>query len=166
MNKWADKNIPKDIIDIVCRINILLDDKNVAAHDAMAQLDINYDALEEELETSPSVYAYWSFILAEAESQISIIERTVKHMRGLLYTSLNEEFEKKSKAAGTSEKLTQWQAKELVEADESLNREEMKLILAKRNYSKIRAIVESVKMKSDHLRSLSGFKRQEKTNIR
>lgn len=167
-NKWFKDNVPASISDVVCRISIVLDEENVVVHDFLSQLDVDYDNLEEELEVTPSVFAYWTFVLAEAESQLAIIERNVKYKRGLLYNALLTEYDDKTsdlKSKGYApDRLPQWQAKELVESDEDLNREEMKLILAKRNFAKVRAIVDSIKMKAEHLRSLAGFKRQEKFN--
>jgi len=165
MNKWFDENIPANISDIVCRISLELAGENVIS-DFLAQLDIEYENLEEELEISPSVYAYWTFILAEAEAQLNIIERNIKYKRGLLYSALFSTYDEKTidlKNAGhTPDRIPQWQAKEMVESDDGLNKEEMRLILARRNYTKIRAVVDSIKMKAEHLRSLAGFKRQEK----
>lgn len=168
MNKWFEENIPSKISDIICRISLQLDGENVMVADFLAQLDIDYDNLEEELEESPSVYAYWTFILSEAEAQLSIIERNVKYKRGLMYTAIFKEYDEQTqslKGKGHSpDRIPQWQAKELVESDEEINKEEMRLILARRNYTKIKAIVDSIKMKAEHLRSLAGFKRQEKYN--
>lgn len=162
MNNWFKDNIPTKISDIVCRISLQLSGENVMVDDFLAQLDINYENLEEELEISPSIYAYWVFVLAEAEAQLNIIERNIKYKRGLLYSAIVSEYDKKVADIKGADRVPQWQAKELVESDEDLNKEEMRLILARRNYIKIRAVVDSIKMKAEHLRSLAGFKRQEK----
>ena len=49
----------------------------------------------------------------------------------------------------------------MVEADKDLQDLESKLIISKRNESKLFGVVKSLNMKQEMLRSLAGFKRQE-----
>ena len=49
----------------------------------------------------------------------------------------------------------------LLQSDQRIVDLESKLIIANRTLSKMFAIVDAIKMKSEHLRSLAGFKKQE-----
>lgn len=164
--------IPEDVLNLLCRISLTVtgndgQPKTLAYTDFMSELEIDYDLLEELLEKAPSQYAMWCFLLAEAECEMSFIERKIKRLRGLFAEAIIKDYNEKAKQisdrTGSSvDKLPQWQIKELMESDDDINKEEVRYIIAKRNYIKIKGIVDSLRMKSEHLRSLAGFKRQER----
>ena len=56
---------------------------------------------------------------------------------------------------------TKYVLDEIVEADDTMLALQSKLMIAERALSKLYGFVDSLKMKSEHLRSLAGFKRQE-----
>lgn len=167
MNEWFSKSIPPEIADVICKIKLSINDgedkKQLTFGDVITNLDIDYDALEQQLEEMPGAFTYWCFILAEAETQVALLERTAKYKRGLLQEAIIDKFTEKTDSIKGADKLPpQWQIKEMIEADKDINEVEIRYIIAKKNYAKIKAIVEGYRMKSEHLRSLAGFKRQEK----
>lgn len=168
----AKSGIPQEVLDLLCRINLTItgDDgkpKSIAYSDFMSELEIDYNLLEQSLEQTPATYSLWCFLLAEAECEMSLIERKVKRLRGMFAEAVIKDYNEKSRdiseRTGSSvDKLAQWQIKELMESDDDINKEELRAIIAKRNFIKIKGIVEGLRMKSEHLRSLAGFKRQER----
>lgn len=167
MNEWFSKSIPPEVADVICKIKLSVNDgddkKQLTFADVITNLDIDYDALEQQLEEMPGAFTYWCFILAEAEAQVALLERTAKYKRGLLQEAIIDKFNEKAESIKGVDKLPpQWQIKEMIEADKDINEVEIRYIIAKKNQSKIKAIVEGYRMKSEHLRSLAGFKRQER----
>lgn len=159
---WIKDNIDKDISNILCEIELIVikDGKKVKlkTRDFRPDLDVDYDNLEAQLEEIPSQHAFWSLLLAEQESELSILERKNKFKRAQITEQILDEAKK------NNVKLPRWEMDELLEAHSDVGIVEMKLILAKRNKLKLKAVVDSLKMKSESLRSLAGFKRQEKSN--
>jgi len=167
MNEWFNKNIPPEVADVICKIKLSVNDgedkKQLTFSEVISSLNIDYESLEKQLEEMPGMFAYWCFISAEAEAQVALLERTVKYKRGLLQEAIIDKFNEKSDSIKNSDRTPpQWQIKEMIEADKDINEAEIRYIIAKKNQSKIKAIVEGYRMKSEHLRSLAGFKRQER----
>lgn len=168
---WSISDLPESLKDIVCKINLYVKDsdgekKSIVNHDFVEKLVVNYDALEDELEQLPGIFAFWSALLAEAEEQYNLKKRKAEYKRSQLYDALigiyDEESKKIKDATGQGiDNIPQWKAKVMVESDKGLNKTEIEVILAKKQYLKIKTIVEALKMKSEHMRSLAGFKRVE-----
>lgn len=163
-------DIPPDIREVICRISmsVTVDNvkKQVSTGDFLASLVINYDRLQDELEKLPALYSFMTMILAESEAQVNLAKKKSELIRSTLHSGLigryNEETQQIERDTKQStDKLPQWQAKHIVESDEELNRADVDYIIKRKNYVKIKGIVDALRMKSDHLRSLSGFKRQE-----
>lgn len=168
----AQDGIPQEVLDLLCRINLTItgDDgkpKSVIYSDFMSELEIDYNLLEQSLEKTQMQFALWCFLLAEAECEMSLIERKIKRLRGMFAEAIIKDYNVKArdisdKTGSSVDKLAQWHIKELMESDDDINREEIRYIIAKRNYIKIKGVVDGLRMKSEHLRSLAGFKRQER----
>jgi hypothetical protein len=122
-----------------------------------ADLDIDYQIIQQQLEDTPSEFAYWCAIFSELKMQVNKLERTIKVRRGKLVEKILKE------AMDSSVRLTDKQVQAIIEADEELNKLEVKLMIAQKHTGKMGFMVEAIKMKSDNLRSLAGFARQEMT---
>lgn len=154
-NKWFEENISEDIASTIIRLDITLPNKKKINRDFRPDVAIDYDELEEQLENTPSSYAFWSSVLAEQRAVVAIIERKVKARR----SALTQELLDNAKISGI--KIAQWQVDTLADSDDRLISYEAELILANRTLSKLYAVVDAIRMKSDNLRSLAGFKREE-----
>ncbi|MEM3000683.1 MAG: hypothetical protein QXP41_00625 [Candidatus Nitrosocaldus sp.] len=150
---WFDDNLG-DIANQLIRIKMEVDGKYIE-RDVKPDVIIDYEVLEDQLIETPQAFVYWGFMLAEAKKNVATIERAIAVRRGQVTKTLLEEARKEGV------KLRASDIEDLVETDEQLNQLETRLILANRTLSKLFAIVEAVKMKSEHLRSLAGFKKQE-----
>lgn len=130
-------------------------DGSTYERDIRPDVAIDYDVLETQLQETPSIFCTWAMFLAEARKAVSVIERAIKNRRGQLTRELLDA----AKKEGT--KLRASDVEFLLEDDEEVQRLEAKLIGANKNLSKLFAIVDALRMKSENLRSLAGFKRQE-----
>jgi hypothetical protein len=152
---WITDNVEEPIASYMMKLVIDLPNKTTVERDFTADVDIDYEMLVEQLTQIPSVYAFWSQILAECKKQVAVIDRMLVVKRGKLLREFNEEARK------TNTKTRREDVEDLIEVDEELNRLEVKKISAERQVSKLFAIVRALEMKAECMRSLSGFKKQE-----
>lgn len=124
--------------------------------DMRADLDIDYTAIEQQLEDTPSEFAYWAALYSEVKQQSAILERKIKARRGILANNLMQE------AIKNSIKVTDKQIQICIEDDEELNKLEAMLILSKKHEGKMYFMIEALRMKADNIRSLSGFAKIER----
>ena len=159
MNKsWFD-SISNDVADvisnIVLRITVGDGDKSIS-RDVRPDVSVDYDMLEDQLEECPSVLFFYSQMLADQKSKTNIIERQIKIKR----STLVEEFLNNAHQANVN--IRRRDIDDLIESDEDLQKLEVQLIISRRTESRLYGIVDAVKMRFDALRSLAGFKREEK----
>jgi hypothetical protein len=151
---WFDDNLGNDLARQLIRINVNIDGQ-IIDRDVRPDVDINYDMLEEELQNISASFSFWAILLAECKKIVAIIERKVKRRRGEVTNLLLNEAKKEGvRLRGTD-------VKDLIETDDLIEKLEAQLILANRSLSKIFAVVDAMRMKSEMLRSLAGFKKQE-----
>lgn len=154
-NKWFEDNIPEEIAKAIIRVDVTLPNKTKIKRDFRPDVAIDYDGLEKQLEETPSSFAFWSAVLAEQRAVVAIVEQKRKARKA----ALTQELLEKARMEGI--KIAQWQVDNVVEVDDMLIGHEAELILANRSQSKLFAVVDAIRMKSDNLRSLAGFKREE-----
>jgi hypothetical protein len=154
-NKWFGDHIAEDIANVLIRIRVTLGDEKSVSRDFRPDVDIDYEDLETQLTTTPSMYAYWAMVMSEQRTAVSIIERKIKRRRAMVAKTIIET----GKQDGI--KISAAEIKELIDTDDELQKLEVQFLLAQRAAGKLYHIVEAIKMKSEHLRSLAGFKRQE-----
>ena len=155
--KWFSTYIPEEISDSsLFRFKVCIGQKpdgtnNVIEVDMRADLDIDYGAIQMQLEDVPSEFAYWSAIYSEVKLQTGVLERKIKARRGILANKLMQE------ATSNGLKITDKQIQTLIEGDEELNKLEARLLLMKKHEGKMYFMIEALRMKADNLRSLAGF---------
>lgn len=150
-SQWFDDNIEPDISDTIIRLSVSLGNNKTVNRDFRPDVAIDYDMLVKELEDMPARFAFWATVLAEQRAEVSKFDRIIKVRRAAIVHELLE----------GDASIPKWKVDDLVESDEKLIKIETRLIMAKRTESKLFAIVDALRMKSEHLRSLAGFKRQE-----
>jgi hypothetical protein len=159
MKDWFEENINPDVAKALIRLRVDLGDGRVVERDFRPDLKIDYEMLEEDLQQTPQAFAFWAAVYSEQKAVVAKLERKAKRRRAIMYQTIIEET-KKEQWPKVPEKIF----KELVEKDEELLKIELSLTLANRTMGKLFNIVDAIKMKSDHLRSLAGFKREEQRN--
>jgi hypothetical protein len=159
---WITKNIKKDIADYLfnIRLDCLPDRIGVYQRDIRPDLTIDFEMLEEQLQETQEMLAFWDQLLAEQKAKTAALLRKKEATRGYLVKSMLEE----AKDAGV--KLRSDDLKHLLCVDKNLIKLEIQIINETRKEDKVRSAVRAIQMKSEHLRSLSGFKREEKRQVR
>ncbi len=152
---WITENVDTPIAEYMMKLVVALPNKTTIERDFTADVDIDYELLQEQLGQIPSIYAFWSQILAECKKQVAVIDRLIAVKRGKLMRTLYEEGQKQVT------KIRKEDIEDLIETDNELNELEVKKISAERQVSKLFAIVRALEMKAECMRSLSGFKKQE-----
>jgi len=154
-NNWFSENIDDDIAKTLINLKVTLSNGKVVSRDFTPEIGIDYDLLEEELEKTPSVFAFWSLVLAEQKAAVMVIERNIAAKKADVLKLIKEE----EKAHEIN--FTRKDIEDVLKGDDRLKSLDNMLIMAKKRESKLFAIVKSLEMKSEHIRSLAGFKRQE-----
>ncbi len=152
---WITKNIPEDIANAIFKIRIELPNGKIVERDFSADVSPNYDMLEEQLIETPAIYAFWSTVLSEQKFVVAKLERLIARRRSIICD------EALRTARDDGGRVTKYVLDEIVEADDSILELQTKLMIAQRSLSKLYGVVDSLRIKSEALRSLAGFKRQE-----
>ena len=153
---WVDKNIDDNIANWLFNIKIQLPDRSLFQRDVRPDISVDYDALEEQLAEIPAVICFWDQLLAEQRFVISVLEAKKDAIRAEVASELFKE----SGDAGV--KMPAYILKDLVNNDERMIELMGKMIMEVRKENKLRAVVSSLQRKAESLRSLAGFKREER----
>jgi hypothetical protein len=155
---WIEQNVNQDIIDYLFNIKIHNLPNNLGSYqkNVAPDLKISFDMLEEQLEETPEMVAFWNMLLAEQRFIVSAIEKQIRATRG----SITEKLIERAKQENIEFRSTE--IRELINSDTSLQQWENKLITAQKAEERLKVVCEALKMKFDALRSLSGFKKVEK----
>ena len=153
--KWLKNNFQDKLSDAVFKLKIELPNGSIITKDFSVDVEIDYDMLEEQLAETPAIYAFLSSVLSEQKHVCAKFERLIARRRAMIIQNANEEAQK----AGM--KLHKYVLDEIVEADDKILELQTHLMLAQRSLGKLYGFVDAIRMKSEHLRSLAGFKRQE-----
>lgn len=159
-SKWFSEYVPEEVANSsLFKFVVDINGQRVDV-DMRADLDVDQRIVQQQLEDTPSEFAYWAAIYSELKMQVAKIERQVKVKRGKLVDHAIKE------AAQANVKLTDKQVQSVIEADQDLNKLEALLMIANKHCGKMYYMVEAIRMKSDNLRSLAGFARQEMADQR
>ncbi len=154
-NSWVKSNFDEDLAAAVFKLKVELPNGKIVTRDFSVDLGIDYDMLEEQLAETPSIFAFLSSILSEQKYVCAKYERLIARRRAIIAQNAKETAD----AGGM--KLHKYVLDEIVEADDKILELQSKLMIAQRTLGKLYGFVDSMRIKSDNLRSLAGFKRQE-----
>jgi hypothetical protein len=155
-NAWFAEHVKdQDIANAIVRVRIKLPKNQVVERDFRTDVGINYELLIEQLQEQPSMFAFWSMLLAEQKYLVSQLERLMRLRSISITTSARND------ANDKGYKLAKHDLDDLVDADDEYCKLWERHATENRTLSKVFGIVDSLRMKSEHLRSLAGFKRQE-----
>ena len=155
--KWVESNISETVATSqVFRFKVKFPNQHEEEIDLFADLDIDYDILETHLEEIPAQYMFWAAVYSELKSMVAIAEMKANRRRAALTKEILEQF--KSRAI----KLTDKQLTNLIDKDDKLATLQVELAAAQKKTGKVYHMVEAIRLRSEHCRSLAGFKRQDK----
>lgn len=155
--KWVSSNVSEPMASSqIFRFQTKFPNGHVEEIDLFADLDIDYDILETHLEEIPAQYMFWAAVYSELKSMVAIAEMKVDRRRAALTKEILEQF--KTKAI----KLTDKQLTNLIAIDDKLATLQVELAATQKKTGKVYHMVEAIRLRSEHCRSLAGFKRQDK----
>lgn len=143
--------LPDDIKEALCKIKVKFRGQT-REFDIKDGLSIDYDHMEEEMEHIPHVYQLWAMLYTEVREQKETTDKKIRKRKGILYQAIQETGGKNLRRSDIAD---------IMENDEVLEKLEAASIIINKQCQKLWFILESLKMKNDNMRSLSGFKKQE-----
>ena len=153
MPTWFD-SLPDELQNTIMKIKVVLPDREFE-HDFRPDVGIVYDRLEQQLEDTPPQFVFWSVVYAEQKAKVSILERELLMAKSKAERMISEELRK------SNAKLGRQEINAVIELNDIVHRISCKIIDEEKKLYKLKAVVEALKMKTDNLRSLAGFKREE-----
>lgn len=159
---WIKNNIQEDVANYLfnIKINSLPTRIGLFQRDVRQDIDISFDDLEKQLEETPEMIAFYDQLLAEQRMKLNVLLRRKDILRGRITKQMLEE------ARDTDVKVRSTDLKDMINADPALIDLEKDIIVESRIEEKVRSVVRVLQIKSEHLRSLAGFKKEEKRSLR
>lgn len=139
-----------DLIDYIINLKLKIDDKYIKLN-ILVPLEINYNNIEEDLETISSIYGFWATIHSKYKSMVMQKETRFKSLKSKAAIRFREELHLSKKT----------DIEYYVNAANQIRDFEIEIIKLQENLERLRVFIKSVEMKFEALRSLAGFKRQE-----
>jgi hypothetical protein len=160
VSSWLNNNIAPEVAGYLFNIKItsLPERIGVFQRDSSVDLEIDYDLLEQQLEETPQIIAFYDLLLAEQKAVVASLERQEEILRGTIAEAILKN------ARDGNYEVRRSDLENLVDADDELIALAAKAIFATKIENKLRAVVNGLNAKVDNLRSLAGFKKQEKQN--
>ncbi len=154
-SKWYN-DVPPEIRDTIWRVRAKIPGAGDFEHDFKSDVDVDYDQLETQLEEISSIYSYASSMLADAKTMVSLKKLSVQRARAKIVQEILEDSRQNQNKPPRKTDID-----DLIDGNERVVKLTVELIQAERTESKLVGFVQALKMKSEVLRSLAGFKRQE-----
>lgn len=158
MPQWFREHVPLDLANSsLFQFKVKLQNGTICEINLAEDIDINYELLEEQHERIPAQYMYWAAIYSELRSAVAILELKIRSKKHSVLRKTIEEFRIRNTKPPTDK-----QTNAIVDGDPDLVKIEAELAILQRNCGKVYHMVEAIKLRSEHSRSLAGFKRQDK----
>lgn len=154
-NWWDD--LPQEICDFVFNLQLDIPGKGQVSKDVRQDLRISDDFIEEHLRMNASSRYFWGVLYADVRTMIDKMERLAKARRAYVRKNIVEEL-KKSDIKQTEKLLDT-----LVESDEEVLKIEDEIANAWNKANKITALISAIEMRHESLRTLAGFKKNERS---
>ena len=156
--QWFQEHVPLDLAHSnLFQFKVRLQNGSVCDVNLIDDIDINFEILEEQHERIPAQYIYWAAIYSELRCAVAILELKMRSKRTAIVRKVLEEFRARGGKPPTDK-----QTVAMIDGDGDLVKAEAELALLQKNVGKVYHMVEAIKLRSEHSRSLAGFKRQEK----
>jgi hypothetical protein len=154
---WVDENVPKEVADYLFNIKLNLPERvGVFQRDVRKDLETDFDMLEEQLAETPAMMNFYDQLVAEQKAVVATLERKAEVMKGKIVERIVTD------ANDRGVKIRREDVKDIIESDDEYIMVKAKIILETLVEDKIRAVARNLGAKNDNLRSLAGFKREEK----
>jgi len=117
------------------------------------ELVIDYDNIEKDMEEFPNKFHMWAMLYSEIKEQREVLDKKIRKRKGIIYKGIQE--------VDGGKNLRRSDISDLMETDDVLENLEAQMIITEKQCQKLWFTLESLRMKNDNMRSLSGFKKQE-----
>jgi len=154
---WAKDNIQPEVIDYLYNLRINLPERvGVFQRDIQPDIEIDYEMLEEQLQATPQMICFFNLLLAEQVAKVKMLERKAKAIRGkLIGSTLND-----ARVNGIETRRMDMQ--DIANADPVVIQVEAEAIQQGKIQDKLEATADALVKKFEALRSLAGFKKEDK----
>jgi len=152
---WITRNIDADLSEWLFNIRVKLPKRSLIHRDIRPDIRIDYDDLERQLAEIPEIMAFWDLVLAEVKAEVATIESRKEAIRADILDEIRK------KAEETNVRISVQIMRDIVNSDNRMMAESAQLIAFQKRENQVRAIVNALFRKSESLRSLAGFKREE-----
>lgn len=144
-------DLPEDIKIALCTVKVRFmgKDRQFIIKD---ELSIDYDNIEKDMEEFPNKFHLWAMLYSEVKEQKGVIDKKVRIRKSKIYEEI---------VKNDGKNLRRSDITDIMESDKVLEELEAKMIIIDKQCQKLWFILESLRMKNDNMRSLSGFKKQE-----
>jgi hypothetical protein len=149
------KNLDEDIRNLLFKLRVKLPGGKNLEHDFSGDFTPEYERLEEQLEETPQMLAFFGAVLSEQKHVCNVLELKIARRRAVVSENARED------ATNNNMKIAKYVLDEIADGDDELLRLQTELLVGQRTLGKLYYFVDSIRMKTDNLRSLAGFKRQE-----
>ena len=151
---WWKKNVDEDIAEALVAFKLKLNGREVI-RDWREDVKIDEDTIQDDLEDIPSILSFWSAALAEAKKKL----RTVEYKLDIQKSKIIREIKPPEGV-----KLTVADKESIINLDKQFAALMIEKIDLECLVSKLFGVVESLRIKSENLRSLMAFRRAEMMN--
>jgi hypothetical protein len=154
---WLKDNVDPKLVEYLFRIRITdIPNIGVYQHNVADDLALDFEQLELQLEQVPEQIAFWNMLHAEQKSKVEILDRRIKTIRGQVTERLLKE------ARDSKIELRSNDLKEILNCDKGVLELDAQLLAQKKVLDKLDVVVDGFIRKFDALRSLAGFKKEDK----
>jgi hypothetical protein len=153
---WIKRNIEPGVADYLFNIRINLPNRTLFQRNVRPDLVIDFEDLERQLQELPEMLCFFDSLLAEQRAKVATLEAKKEAIKG----DLTDEILDRSKREGV--KFSVQAIKDITQADDRMMQTQAEIIKETKIEHRLRAVVSALQRKSEHLRSLAGFKREEK----
>jgi len=152
---WIDDNVDPEITNHLFCLRLRVGAK-IYTRNVTPELSIDFELLEEQLANTPQMIAFYNQILADQAYLVETLEGQLRSKEGQVWESISSELRSKGLDVRSTD------LKKLTGADPMLRDMESRYLREKHKETKLKAVVQDLIRKFDALRSLSGFKREER----
>lgn len=154
---WISEHLPEEILQSdLFRFRVKMINGTEVTVDMINDIEIEYERLEEQMDQLPGQYVWWASVYSEAKAMVTLMERRIKIRKGNLVEAALDQ------ARAMQVKVTNDQVNAIVEKDQKIVEWEKVLIVLQKNTGKLYHMVKALELKTELMRSRSGFKRQER----
>jgi hypothetical protein len=156
---WFEDTVEEEIIDYLFTLRLRVGTKSgvkVIERNVSPELVIDFELLEEQLATTPQMISFYNQLLADQSYLVEKLGRQIRTKEGQVWDSISKDL----RSQGLDVRSTD--LKKLTSADPMLSEMEDRYFKEKRKETKLKSVIQDLIRKFDALRSLSGFKRDER----